>query len=112
MTPDDRERRDTTDIAGGAGAENGQDDENDNSFGGEDDDYYSDENRSHSSEEVEYTGAAAMTLAEELMELQNANNMAEMGASDAGHEDDDAGLAFEVDNVDEGTNSAMLSNNM
>ena len=47
-----------------------------------------------------------MTLAEELMELQNANNreLAEEGA-------DDAGLAFEIDNVDEGT-SAQISNNM
>ena len=49
-----------------------------------------------------------MTLAEELMELQNANNReiaAEEGCAD------DAGLAFEIDNVDEGT-SAQISNNM
>ena len=77
-----------------------------NSYGGENYDYYSDENWSRSEDGEEYTGAAAMTLAEELMELQNANNreLAEEGA-------DDAGLAFEIDNVDEGT-SAQISNNM
>ena len=110
-TPDDREKRDgqmrsgrrrsshrSLRIDGEEGSDLGYDDENSYGEGvpGEDD-YYSDENRSQSEGEP-----GAMTLAEELMELQNANHGA-MGGSGirmAEGEGDDGGLAFDVEKVD------------
>ena len=63
----------------------------DDCIGEGEDDYYSDENRSHTEEEE--TGA--MTLAEELMQLQNATDN---GNNQMGENDEQ--LSFDVDNVD------------